>query len=101
MKEEGPGADYTQYSVFEVEDEWEEKRESYKGAIRKGMGVQRRYTGTTVVMMDLDAEEKGGISHRTEKKRTWLLHDPLERWRRGLHPLTGKRGAGLERIGYF
>jgi len=99
----GPNTNYTRYSVFEEDEreEWVENRGSYKGGIRPGMGVQRRYTGSTVAMMGLDLEEKGGISHRIDKKRTWLIPDPLERWRRGLHPLTGKRGAGLERIGYF
>lgn len=114
-------ANYYRYSnsVFEEDawDEWmEEKGRAYNGAIRPGMGVQKRYTrssfGTVnqtrytpssfaLGEVDLDdMDEKVDYSKRRGFP-TWILNDPLERWRRGLHPLAGKRGEGFERIAYF
>jgi hypothetical protein len=112
--------DYYRYSdsVFE-EDNWEEwmeeKGRTYNGLIRPGMGVQKRYTASSFGILDQkrytmssfgigemdldDIEEKE--SSRRRKFPTWIMNDPLERWRRGLHPLAGKRGDGFERIAYF
>jgi len=112
--------DYYRYSasVFE-EDSWEEwmeeKGRPYNGLIRPGMGVQKRYTASSFGILDQnrytmssfgigeldleDMEEKE--PNRRRNFPTWILNDPLERWRRGLHPLAGKRGNGFERIAYF
>jgi hypothetical protein len=107
--------DYSVYSVFEEDEDeemnrWlEEKRSTYHGGIKLGMGVQKRYTASTFLFAWKEDEENALPDERaptmTLKKgrtgRTWFLQDPLERWRRGLHPLTGKRGAEFSRIGYY
>jgi hypothetical protein len=111
--------DYYRYSVsvFE-EDSWEEwmeeKGRTYNGLIRPGMGVQKRYTSSSFGILDQnrytmssfgvgepDLDDLEKESNRRRKFPTWILNDPLERWRRGLHPLAGKRGDGFERIAYF
>jgi hypothetical protein len=99
--------DYQRYSVFEDDEEecMETRRMTYSGRIKPGMGVQKRYTGGSFFLGDIKdvefEEEEEWDGGRDEKKRTWGVHDPLERWRRGLHPLQGKRGPGTMSLGYF
>lgn len=112
-------ADYSVYTVpvFEEDEddvydlEWleeqREKRAPYSGGIRIGMGVQKRYTGSSFATFNLrelqeaDLENGGQRPTTSRRNKTWFLHDPLERWKRGLHPLSGQRGHGLSRIGYY
>lgn len=97
------------YSVFDDNEDdlaiqWSEKTQTYTGGIKPGMGVQRRYTGSSFI--DLESGERMdeviAMKGRSRLKNvTWFLHDPLERWKRGLHPLSGRRGAEFTRIGYY
>lgn len=95
------------YSVFKEDDsddeEWFEMGRRYSGKIRPGMGVQKRYTGMSFFEGDIgDAQEDvESVTRKRDKVVTWALHDPLERWKKGLHPLTGRRGEGMVSIGYY
>lgn len=112
---------YYRYSISVFEDdgweEWmEEKGRAYNGPVKPGMGVQKRYTASSFgvlsenlytassfgpVSINIDDTEKRDITFPKRRFPTWILNDPLERWRRGLHPLAGRRGDGLERISRF
>lgn len=68
--------DYQHYSVFENEEEkWMKRRRmTYSGRVKPGMGVQKRYTGGSLFMGDMEdmdfEEEEEWDGGRDEKKRT-------------------------------
>lgn len=115
--------DYYRHSVSVFDDDgldkWkEDKGRTYYGPIKPGMGVQKRDTGSSFGIVDEnrytmssfdsgldldDIDEKAEKVDYSKKRKlaTWILNDPLERWRIGLHPLAGRRGEGFERITYY
>jgi hypothetical protein len=78
---------------------------SYHGRIRVGMGVQKRYTGSSFAWDWKGDDNTEGVQASDKRNgrtgRTWVLMDPMERWRKGLHPLSGQRGNEFSRIAYY